>query len=81
MGKAILGVHVHGLKDSSGNQATKGSNPFYSILVGKNNERLSKYIKCYDTPYISSNYVYSNIEENLEELIEDAIANKGNYPN
>jgi len=80
MGKAIVGVYIHGLKNSEGNQTTKGSNPFYNIFVGENNERLSKYIECYDPPYKYSTNVYNNIEEKLEQLIEDAITNKGNYP-
>jgi len=78
MGKAIVGIYIHGLKNTSGDQANKGSNPFYSILVGKNNERLSKYIKCYDTPYTTSTYVYSYIEDNIEGWIDKAIENKGN---
>lgn len=60
MGKAIVGVYIHGLKNSEGNQTTKGSNPFYNIFVGENNERLSKYIECYDPPYKYSTNVYNN---------------------
>ena len=80
MGKAIVGVYIHGLKNSDGKQTTKGSNPFYNIFVGENNERLSKYVECFDSNYSSSKYVYDDIEEKLEQLIEDAITNKGNYP-
>ena len=77
MGKAIVGVYIHGLKNSDGKQTTKGSNPFYNIFVGENNERLSKYVECFDSNYSSSKYVYDDIEEKLEQLIEDAITNKG----
>lgn len=77
--KGIVGIHIYGLEDSAGKQTTKGSNPFYNILIGKDKERLSKYVTCFDPPHTSSKYVYNDISENIEQLIEDAIANKGNY--
>ena len=33
-GMGVVGVHIHGLKDSSGDQCDKGSNPFVGHLVG-----------------------------------------------
>ena len=80
LNKGILGIHIHNLKDADGNQSSKGSNPFYSIYVGKDNERLSKYVTCFDSNYSSSTYVYDDIKENIEQLIEDAIANKAPRP-
>ena len=77
--KGIVGIHVHGLKDKDGKQTSKGSNPFYKIYIGENNERLSKYVTCYDTPYSLSKNVYDDIEKHIEQLIEDAIAAKGTY--
>jgi len=76
LNKGIVGIYIHNLKDSQGNQTTKGSNPFYNILIGKDKERLSKYVTCFDSSYSSSTYVYDDIKENIEQLIEDAIANK-----
>ena len=80
LNKGILGIHVHNLKDSNGNQVSKGSNPFYNIYIGKDNERLSKYVTCFDSSYTSSTYVYDDIKNNIEQLIEDAIANKAPRP-
>lgn len=77
--KGIVGIHIHGLKDKDGNQTSKGNNPFYQIYIGQNNERLSKYVTCYDPPYSTSTFVYEDIEEHIEQLIEDAIAAKGTY--
>lgn len=77
--KGIVGIHIHNLKDSSGNQTTKGSNPFYHIYIGEDNERLSKYVTCFDSSYKSSQYVYDDIKNNIEQLIEDAIENSGKY--
>ena len=77
--KGIVGIYIHGLKDKDGNQTSKGNNPFYQIYIGQNNERLSKYVACYDSPYSISTYVYDDIKEHLEQLIEDAIDAKGTY--
>src|SRR5690625_1963232 len=75
LNKGIVGVNIHGLKDKDGKQSSKGSNPFYYIKTN-NGERLSKYVTRFDSNYISSKYVYRDIEDNLEQLIEDAIDNK-----
>ena len=74
--KGIVGIYIHGLKDSVGNQTTKGSNPFY---IGEENKRLSNYVTCFDSSYKSSTYVYDDIKENIEQLIEDAIEAAGTY--
>lgn len=75
LNKGIVGIYVHNLKDQDGNQTEKGSNPFYSVFTN-GGERLSKYITCFDSNYSSSKYVYDDISNNLENLIEDAINNK-----
>lgn len=79
LNKGILGIYIHGLADDNSKQITKGSNPFYNILIGKDNERLSKYVTCFDPPHVTSKYIYSDISENIEQLIEDAITNKDSY--
>lgn len=77
--KGIVGIYIHKLKDSEGNQTTQGSNPFYSIYIGDNNERLSKYVTCFNSSYSSSTYVYDDIKDNIEQLIENAITDSGTY--
>jgi len=77
--KGIVGIYIHGLKDKNENQTTKGKNPFDEIYVGEKKEKLSKYVTCYDPPYSSSTYVYNDIKDNIEKLIEDAISAKGTY--
>ena len=79
LNKGIVGIYIHNLKDSDGNQTSKGSNPFYQIYIGDKNERLSKYVTCFDSNYKLSQYVYDDISQNIEQLIEDAITNKDNY--
>ena len=75
LNKGIVGIYVHNLKDEEGNQTVKGTNPFLFIRT-KQGERLSRYVTCYDPPYLTSTNVYSDIERNIEELIENAINNK-----
>lgn len=78
LGKGIVGIYVHGLKDKGGKQATKGANPFYNIYTD-DGHRLSNYVQAYDTGYVYSTNVYNDIKDKIEGLIEDAIANAGKY--
>jgi len=73
--KGIVGIYVHNLKDSSGEQSTKGRNPFDKVYTN-DGDILSDYVTCYNPPYSSSTSVYSDIKDKIEELIEDAINNK-----
>lgn len=78
LGKGILGIYIYRLKDADGNQTTKGSNPFYNIFTD-DGHRLSNYVKAYDSPYSSSNYVYNDINNKISDLIEKAISAAGTY--
>lgn len=73
--KGIVGIYVHNLKNKEGKQSIKGSNPFYNIFTN-DGKRLSNYVRCFDSRYSSSEYVYNDIKENIENLIEYAINNK-----
>lgn len=75
LGKGIVGIYIHGLKNEYEEQTEKGCNPFYNIYT-KNGERLSKYVTCYDPPYKLSTNVYDDISNNIDNLIENAINNK-----
>lgn len=79
LNKGIVGIYIHNLKDSDGKQTTKGSNPFYQFYIGEENNRLSNYVTCYDSPHSTSTYVYNDIKDNIEDLIEEAIDASGNY--
>ena len=78
MKKGIVGIYVHNLKDSKGNQSNKGCNPFYNLYT-EDGHRLSNYVTCYDSHYKSSQYVYNDISNNIEQLIEEAILNAKKY--
>lgn len=75
LGKGIVGIYIHGLKDNKGDQTEKGASPFYNIFTN-DGERLSKYVTCYDSPYKLSKFVYEDIKNNIDDLIENAIKNK-----
>ena len=62
------------MENSLGEQDDKGNNPFdYLTLKG---EKLSKYVKCFDSIYLSSKNVYNDIKDHIEDLIEYGIEHK-----
>ena len=75
LNKGIVGIYVHGLEDSDGNQTEKGANPFYNSFTN-DGERLSKYVTCFDSIYSMSKNVYNDIANNIEDLIDEAVNNK-----
>lgn len=76
LNKGIVGIYVHKLKNQDGDQASKGNNPFNNFLLGKNKDRLSKYVTCFESTYSSSQNVYNDIMNNIEQLIDDAVTYK-----
>lgn len=78
LGKGIVGIYIHGLKDVFGEQTTKGSNPFYNIFTDYGHG-LSNYVVAYDSKYVTSTYVYDDINNHIEDLIQEAIDKAGTY--
>lgn len=76
--KGILGIYIHNLKNSSGEQSTKGSNPFDYITIAGTNNKLSSVVKVYDPPYSNSKDVYDYISKNIESWIDEAIKIRNN---
>lgn len=76
--KGIVGVYIHGLKNKDKEQANKGLNPFKNIKTDKGLP-LSNYVECFDSIFSSSKFVYSDIEDHMEELIEEAIQKRFDY--
>jgi hypothetical protein len=69
----ILVIYVHNITDRKGEQCSKGSNPLYYITHEPTKKRLSTIAKAYDPPRTTSKGVYSYIEDNIEDWIEEAI--------
>lgn len=78
LNKGVVGIYIHGLKDVYGKQSTKGSNPFYNLYT-INGQRLSSFVETFDSKYVSSGYIYDDIYENIESLIQRAIDKAGTY--
>ncbi|WP_103108728.1 TIR domain-containing protein [Brevibacillus reuszeri] len=79
LGKGLVGIYIHNLKNQEGNQSNKGSNPFEAFTVGEDKKKLSNIVKAYDPPYISSTNVYDYISKNLENWVEEAIKIRDEY--
>lgn len=79
-GNGVLGVYIHGLKNRSAMQATRGDNPFdymsFTNQVGQ--PALSTIARVYDPPYSDSTIVYRHIANNLEAWVEEAIRIRNN---
>jgi hypothetical protein len=75
--KGLLGIYIHNLKNSNGDQSNKGSNPFGAYTVG--GISMAEIVNAYDPPYSTSTNVYDHIKENLANWIEKAIEIRGEY--
>lgn len=75
--KGIVGVNIHGLKNSVGKTSAKGTNPFDAFTLNGGKTKLSSVVKTYDPPGIDSTAVYKHIKDNLEKWIEEAIEIRG----
>lgn len=79
--KGLVGIYVHNLKNSDGEQSDKGKNPFedFTITIDGKTKKLSDIVKAYDPPYKTSTYVYDHIKENLSKWVEEAIEIRNKY--
>lgn len=69
----VFVIYIHNITDLNGKQCSKGSNPLYYVTHGPTKKRLSSIAKDYDPPRTTSKGVYSYIEDNIEDWIEEAI--------
>lgn len=47
-GMGVVGIYIHGIKNSQGCITEKGNNPFDYILYGDDGKKLSSIVKCYN---------------------------------
>ena len=78
-GKGVLGIYIHNLLDRYGRKSTKGRNPFADIPIDRYGRRLSRIVKAYDPPRLTSRGVYSYISANIVSWVEEAISIRDNY--
>jgi hypothetical protein len=72
--KGVLGINIHNLKNSYGEQSVKGVNPFAHFNVGNDRKPLSSLVETYDPPFNDSKQVYEYISKNIARWIEDAVS-------
>jgi hypothetical protein len=72
-GMGVVGIHIHGLKNTDGYISKKGANPFGFIGYGDTGKKLSSIVKCYDPAGSNSKERYAWIVKHLENAVEEAI--------
>ena len=72
-GKGVVGIHINKLKNSKGETADKGSNPFDKIRLGSTGKKLSSVVNTYTPGGTTSKDAYAWIEKHLENAVEEAI--------
>lgn len=79
LGKAVCGIYIHKLKDSEGKQSSKGNNPFSQFTLGSDKKNFADIVPVFESSYSSSQYVYDDIKNNIEDLVEEAISVRNKY--
>lgn len=69
----VVGIHIHGLKDSEGKTSRKGKNPFDYISFEPSGIKLSSIVKCYNPDGRNSQEKYAWICKYLGSIVEEAI--------
>jgi Thoeris protein ThsB, TIR-like domain len=72
-GMGVVGIRIHGLKNSDGYISKMGNNPFNYIGYGNTGKKLSSIVKCYNPAGSNSKKRYVWIAKHLENAIEEAI--------
>lgn len=78
LGKGVVGVNIHKLKDLDGHKSRKGRNPFNGIVV--NGVELSKVVPIYNPQDTLDCSAYNDIKYNILQWTEDGIAIRQAYP-
>jgi hypothetical protein len=76
-GLGVLGVRIHGLKNSLGNTSIAGSNPFEQFRI--DGTALSQIVALHNPPGADSQAIYNNIHNKLDSLVESAIKIRAKY--
>jgi hypothetical protein len=74
----LVGIYIHGLKNSDGYISEKGNNPFDYISYGANGKKLSTIVKCYNPVGKNSKERYAWILKYISAAVEEAIKIRGN---
>ena len=77
-GMGVVGIYIHGLKNSKGFISYKGNNPFDYITHGLTGKKLSTIVKCYNPTGQNSKERYDWISKYLSDAVEEAVKIRGN---
>lgn len=72
-GMGIVGIYIHGLKNSQEHISEKGNNPFNYINYGDSGKKLSSVVKCYNPSGGNSKEKYNWIVKYVSDAVEEAI--------
>lgn len=72
-GMGVVGIRIHGLKNSDGETSTTGNNPFDYITHGSSKKKLSEIVKCYNPAGTNSQERYDWIKTHLSNAVEEAV--------
>lgn len=72
-GMGIVGINIHGLKNTDGVTSKIGKNPFDYIGYGNTGKKLSSIVKCYNPQGLYSKDKYAWIAKYLEKAVDEAI--------
>ncbi|KKP32978.1 MAG: hypothetical protein A2561_02065 [Candidatus Staskawiczbacteria bacterium RIFOXYD1_FULL_32_13] len=72
-GMGVVGIYIHGLKNSKGFITERGDNPFDYIGYGNTGRKLSSIVKCYNPSGENSKERYEWISKYISDAVEEAI--------
>ena len=78
LGKGVVCIRIHGLKNSDRKISTAGSNPLDFIKHGDSGEQLSSIAKCYTPKGSNSQERYDWIKKHLANAVEEAVKIRDN---
>ncbi len=72
-GMGVVGIRIHGLKNTDGHIAASGRNPFDFVTHGPTKKKLSTIVKCYNPTGTNSKDRYAWISKHLANAVKEAI--------
>ena len=76
-GMGVVGIYIHGLKNSDGYISNQGKNPF--DFLNFNGDKLSKVVKCYNPVGMNSRERYEWIATHISNAAAEAVSIRSKY--
>lgn len=78
MGKGVIGIHIHNLKNQYGDKSRRGKNPFVGLYV--DGVDLGTVVPVYNPVNRGGTSVYNQIRNNIKDWVENGIDVRSRYP-